>query len=178
MKRCSECGEVKPHSEFYLDRRKPGRYRSKCKPCHTAVALATRDVEARKAYMKKYNAAVDHTTQKVRDARNVSNARHPQVNRDRVKRWRKANPEAHRAADARRKSRSKISPEDAVISVAYRCAIANDPCFYCGGAGEQDDHYFAIAKGGTDIWYNLVRACAACNNHKRTRCGTFFLLKL
>ena len=38
------------------------------------------------------------------------------------------------------------------------------------------DHFFPLAKGGTDHWFNLVRACRSCNLRKRTMCGTAFLL--
>lgn len=66
---------------------------------------------------------------------------------------------------------------DRELSVAYRLAIRHDPCFYCGSP-ETDhvDHFFPIAKGGTDVWWNLVRACSRCNHAKYDRCGTAFLL--
>jgi 5-methylcytosine-specific restriction endonuclease McrA len=57
---------------------------------------------------------------------------------------------------------------DRVLSVEYRKAIANDPCTYCGRPGEQDDHRLPLARGGTDHWWNLHRACTNCNQRKHT----------
>lgn len=103
-------------------------------------------------------------------------ARNPEKVLAACKKWRTEHPEFRAAANARRKLRTKLSREDRQISLAYRQAICNDPCFYCGGPAVHTDHYFALAKGGTDHWFNLVRACQHCNLSKRTMCGTAFLL--
>lgn len=96
--------------------------------------------------------------------------------------WQKRNHESYRAYRngymVRRRTKQKLSLEDRRLSTAYRLAIKRDWCFYCGAPGEQDDHYFPVAKGGTDHWYNLVRACWPCNNGKRAHCGTWFMLKV
>jgi len=91
--------------------------------------------------------------------------------------WQRENPEACRAKGARRRARetAKMTAEDRELSVAYRLAIANDPCYYCGAPGEHDDHYHALARGGTDHWWNLVRACARCNHQKNAMHGDDFL---
>lgn len=89
-------------------------------------------------------------------------------------------PAPWRAAKSRRKMRSgqRMDADDRRISVDYRRAIADDPCFYCGNAeASHVDHYFPLVKGGTDHWYNLVRACSPCNLSKHKRCGTWFALK-
>lgn len=66
---------------------------------------------------------------------------------------------------------------DRLLSAFYRQAIRNDPCYYCGSSvTDHTDHFFPLAKGGTDHWFNLVRACRSCNFSKRTTCGTAFLL--
>ncbi len=91
----------------------------------------------------------------------------------------KANREVYRAAKARRRIRERAAMDsvDRALSADYRRAIAKDPCRYCGGRAAADDHFFPIAKGGTDHWWNLVRACAGCNLSKRARCGTWFMLR-
>jgi 5-methylcytosine-specific restriction endonuclease McrA len=67
---------------------------------------------------------------------------------------------------------------DRLLSAEYRKAIRNDPCFYCGSAETHHvDHYFPLAKGGTDAWFNLRAACRDCNLSKFTTCGTAFLLR-
>ena len=91
--------------------------------------------------------------------------------------WFQENREACRARDARRRVRVIVSmtSEDRELSVAYRLAIANDPCHYCGDPGEEDDHYISLVNGGTDHWWNLVRACLRCNRRKHTTNGDDFL---
>jgi hypothetical protein len=95
------------------------------------------------------------------------------------RRWRVANPEFRSAANARRRLRrgKGLTPEDRGISRSYRQAIRNDPCFYCGAPGAETDHFFPLVLGGTDIWFNLVRACVFCNRSKKASCGTAFMLR-
>jgi 5-methylcytosine-specific restriction endonuclease McrA len=97
----------------------------------------------------------------------------------RVAEYRKAHPEVHRAVLSRRKVRTQASMDalDRELSVSYRKAIANDLCYYCGAVEtHHDDHYVPLANGGTDHWWNLVRACAPCNFSKHTMSGDEFLL--
>lgn len=89
-------------------------------------------------------------------------------------------PEAQRAAAARRRQRAEHGMDalDRFLSAEYRKAIANDPCFYCGDPETHHvDHYFPLAKGGNDAWFNLVASCRVCNLSKFTACGTAFLLR-
>lgn len=67
--------------------------------------------------------------------------------------------------------------QDRELSASYRKAISNDGCFYCGAPGAHDDHFYPLAKGGTDHWFNLVRSCAFCNMSKGAHCGTWWILK-
>ena len=67
---------------------------------------------------------------------------------------------------------------DRLLSVLYRSAIKNDPCYYCGSPDtDHVDHFFPLAKGGTDHFWNLVRACQRDNLSKHTQCGTAYLLR-
>lgn len=93
--------------------------------------------------------------------------------------WNASNRVARIASDARRKLAAAAGMDDIdrMLSVCYRLAIRNDPCFYCGSPETAHvDHYFPLAKGGTDHWFNLVRSCDRCNNAKYVTCGTAFLL--
>lgn len=92
--------------------------------------------------------------------------------------WRRANREIVLGYWASRRLRVRLSKEDRSISAEYRKAIKSDPCYYCGYAFEimHDDHFFPLAKGGTDHWWNLVRSCSNCNLTKSNRCGTRFKL--
>lgn len=113
--------------------------------------------------------------------------RYYQENREHIREQRKAeyvkqyaeDPAPWRAAKSRRRMRldQKMVREDARISTDYRRAIASDPCFYCGSAETNCvDHFFPLAKGGTDHWWNLVRSCTPCNSSKHAKCGTRFML--
>lgn len=90
-----------------------------------------------------------------------------------------ANTDAYtlRSTRRRRGLLSGLTGDDADISGAYRKAIKADPCAYCGGPAKHTDHVFPVAKGGTDHWWNLVRACEGCNKSKAAHCGTWFKLK-
>ena len=94
--------------------------------------------------------------------------------------WRAANKEIVLGYWASRRLRVKLSKDDRLISAEYRKAIKNDFCHYCGKFSEtmHDDHYFPLAKGGTDHWWNLVRTCAHCNLTKSNTCGTRYKFKL
>lgn len=67
---------------------------------------------------------------------------------------------------------------DKELSLAYRAAIGKDACFYCGDQGAatyHNDHYVSLYNGGTDHWWNLVRACGPCNHRKNKMNGDEFL---
>ncbi|WP_199826756.1 HNH endonuclease [Streptomyces sp. NRRL F-4707] len=89
-----------------------------------------------------------------------------------------ANREEYYAKANRRRQRIEANMDalDRALSADYRRAIAADACAYCGGPSSQVDHYFPIAKGGTDHWWNLLRACEPCNKSKAAHCGTWFFL--
>lgn len=74
---------------------------------------------------------------------------------------------------------AQMSEEDKEISRGYRQSLEDIPCHYCGLLKDKMhiDHFFPLAKGGTDHWYNLVPACSDCNLSKGTTCGTMFTMK-
>lgn len=131
----------------------------------------------REATAKSY---LKHAVKRRAEARRYA-AENPEKVREAQRRWHAAHPEFRSAANARRrmKSRAGITREDGRLSLARRREMRNDLCFYCGGSGEEDEHYFPVAKGGTDVWANLLRACRECNrglNGKHGMCGTAFML--
>jgi len=100
--------------------------------------------------------------------------------KSRRNRWRRANLVKMRTYSARYRQRRRVAmtKDDIQHSIDYRKAMEKDPCYYCGSFQKhmQIDHFFPLAKGGTDHWYNLVRACEHCNKSKNARCGTVFIL--
>ena len=97
--------------------------------------------------------------------------------------WQRANREYMVAYTAWRRGRAGagMTRQDKKESIEWRRLIADDPCFYCGTAtaeAYEDDHYVSIANGGTDHWWNLVRACQPCNRAKLAMNGDEFLALL
>jgi hypothetical protein len=90
------------------------------------------------------------------------------------------NPEMYAVKSIVRRRQLAAVPLDKVdrlLSAEYRKAIRNDPCAYCGAPGVETDHFFPVNLGGTEHWWNLVRACRWCNRSKGAHCGTRFALK-
>ncbi|MFS4103770.1 HNH endonuclease [Streptomyces sp. PD-S100-1] len=105
--------------------------------------------------------------QKNREARNARMRAHYLANRE----------EYYAKTNRRRQIvEANMDALDRALSADYRRAIAADACAYCGAASSHVDHVFPVAKGGTDHWWNLVRACEPCNKAKAAHCGTWFLL--
>lgn len=155
-KLCTRCQVIKPLAEFYKNSRAKDGYKSECAECTKLYAKQKGYVAQRKYYQN-----------------NKDKAREADHKR------RIANPEKQRTKANNRRMKVALPKEDRAIATEYRKAIKHDPCFYCGKTTEQmhDDHFFPISKGGTDHWYNLVKACPVCNVTKGAHCGTWFLLK-
>ena len=139
----------------------------------------------REVYAEEHRAAALAWALANPDRKKDNDAAYRERNREAIReRWNAAgyfrNTPAQYAANARRRQRIKVDMDqlDRALSAAYRTAIRNDPCFYCGDPETHHvDHFFPLAKGGTDVWVNLVRACADCNLSKSATCGTAFLLR-
>ncbi len=99
----------------------------------------------------------------------------------RQRRYKESHPEVLGAYKARRRMRVAVamSAQDRAESAEWRRLIRTDPCFYCGAVKTRHvDHYVSLANGGTDHWWNLVRACAPCNLRKNSLNGDEFLALL
>ena len=115
-------------------------------------------------------------------------------NREAQRRWRLKNPDkvreinrrwadnrsdhAKRVANARiRKERPRPVLQDPEGRVEYIDVLKQDPCCYCGSPPVSTiDHIEAVAKGGSDDWWNLTAACLPCNQAKKTKSVLEFLL--
>jgi 5-methylcytosine-specific restriction endonuclease McrA len=163
---CVDCGAELPPPK------RGGRLIQRCEPCNEAhregYEVARRKARSESGYRRTYNKQW-----------RVAN---PEKVRESSRRYKQANPEVDLAAIHRRRQRLDhgMDARDREMSVDYRRAIRDDPCFYCGSSAERChvDHYFPLAKGGTDHWFNLVPACRTCNLRKFTECGTAYLLRL
>lgn len=131
-------------------------------------------------YMDAYNRAYyERNAAALREYAREYREVYAEEHREYTRTWNAANPEARQAMHARRRSRVDAGMDeiDRLLSTFYRIAIRNDPCCYCGSpVTDHVDHYFPLAKGGSDKFFNLVRACQRCNLRKQVMCGTAFLL--
>lgn len=175
---CTRCGVVKPITDFA----RKGKYRAAaCKPCLREWAAEYRHIQgdlvnanARQGYAE--NPLKKKLSKKAYRERHLDKIR--QKSREKYLRGYAENPQRWLAANTRRKRNLGIGMDafDKQVTLGYRTAIQQDPCLYCDARGEHVDHYFPVAKGGTDHWWNLVRACGPCNRRKHARCGTWFRL--
>src|SRR4051812_48827073 len=100
-----------------------------------------------------------------------------QKNKERINKrnaeYAKNNREVRRGIKARYRTQlvKGMSKLDRQKSTLHRKRIKNNACYYCDKVTEQmhDDHYYPLAKGGTDHWFNIVRACSTCNQKKNSR---------
>lgn len=192
QKRCPECQHLRDlrlKCEFEQRKRAAARSVRHCADCGTELPTprgrpSERCAPCRKRYWKEV--AREKREEYAADGRNDEwqrdyRERHGERIRERLRQYKHDHPEYDQAAIHRRRMRveaGKLDALDRMLSRFYRQAIKGDPCFYCGTSDTQCvDHYFAIAKGGSDRWFNLVRACRKCNLSKRTQCGTAFILR-
>lgn len=62
-------------------------------------------------------------------------------------------------------------PYRATIPLTRRALLARDNhrCAYCAGKADTIDHVIPRARGGANVWENVVAACKPCNNRKDDR---------
>jgi len=159
---------------------KLSRPNSRCKACAKLVKPAKDAAyqrEHREELAVKDAAKYQAHKEEVKERTHQWKLDNPDRKRENNRKYKRVHPEASRASCSRRRTRAKVKMtlEDMELSRCYRLAIVNDPCFYCGGPGEEDDHYVSIANGGTDHWWNLVRACSRCNRQKSAMNGDDFI---
>ena len=113
-----------------------------------------------------------------RRAYRQGNEEYARKHAERQRRYKLNHPEVRQAGKARRRQRVfvALTTEERAESAAWRKLIKDDPCFYCGAPKTHHvDHYTSLANGGTDHWWNLVRACSPCNLRKNRMNGDDFL---
>ena len=194
---CGKCSGTKQITDFYKDKGKKDGHRSECKEC-------TRR-KNRQYYEENGNAVRENVRlyrlnnlECVQGRKREYNQRYREENRElirqrgreyrlanldsirkRIREYGKSNPERNRAKKSRRRQRLTVHMDetDRLLSVEWRKAIANDPCAYCNQHSTEmhDDHVVPLARGGTDHWWNLVRACAPCNWAKADKTTEDFL---
>jgi len=171
MKTCSICGVPKDCTEFQRDRSKKDGLRSACKSCvsrRKAVYNSEHREQNRRCCREWYEV---HKTE-ISLSRHERNKRDPLPSRERVRRWRLANPHKEFNKTARRRmltGRDEISKEQWLFCIAS----TNWSCFYCGlslvKGNRTLDHVVPLSKGGSNSTTNLVPSCKPCNFSKQNR---------
>lgn len=177
MKTCSKCKQLKSKEQFSKQAKARDGLQGKCKQC---VSEYTKAHYAKNPDAKKQK--VKERYEKIGQAEWYGSRRswyqeYYQKNKERISRrnaeYAKNNREVRKGIKARYRARlvQGMSKLDRKKSTLHRKRIKDDPCFYCKRFTPEmhDDHYYPLSKGGTDHWFNLVRACSTCNQKKNAR---------
>lgn len=176
---CKGCGLPNPDDPRHGTLQGYAYHKCRCIDCK---AINAKQAKAYRKENPEYFLAYERnrakTPKRIKSRRKYS-ADNSVILSEKARQFRLANLELYRAYESRRRKKQTLPKGDRVISVAYRVAIANDNCYYCNKVHEfmQDDHYFPLAKGGTDHWWNIVRSCRPCNQSKSAKCGTWYKLR-
>jgi len=156
-KRCSECEELKPKSEFYkkLDRLQP-----KCKTCC-------------KEYNREY---YEENKEKERERGREYYKQNREKMIEQANEWNRNNPDKRSKImsrqNAKRRARKRENGGDGVTADDWREMVdrAQGECVYCGSSEELTiDHVVPISRGGKDDPCNVVPACSQCNYDKNAK---------
>lgn len=95
---------------------------------------------------------------------------------ERLRLWQLANPEKVKAknkvAKQRREHRKQQLPATLTLKEwEYALECFEYSCAYCGKQSDklQQDHFIPLAKGGGYTKFNIIPACAECNQNKRAQ---------
>lgn len=190
-KRCNDCGEVKPISEFYRYE-KAKHWGSYCKPCNYVRSEAQRhknierDLQLkRERYARNRDqiAVVERAKywadpEAARAAKRADHAKHRESrnarHRDRMANdpaYRKMNRDAIARNGQMRRAQKRGSVGMPITRAALDAKIAywGNRCWCCGGEWSEIDHVKPISKGGWHILANLRPICSPCNKAKSAR---------
>lgn len=161
-KTCKDCGETKPLSSYYKDKRgKYGVY-ARCKPCHGA--RTKKWSESNPDYYGKYR-------EENREKLNAYHSAYSKENPQYKARWAKKNPEKRAVVLQRRRARQANVVNDFTIGQWNECVAHFDgACAYCGDASPlAQEHVVPVASQGGYTRSNIVPACKTCNSSKNAR---------
>jgi len=183
MKTCSRCKVSKPLESYSKLASSRDGLQSKCKQCFSEYnrqryqakgeeIRAKVNARARRLgkdlYEKYQREYLKEYYQKNKERINKRNAEYAKNNR-----------EVRRGIKARYRTQlvQGMSALDRRKSTLHRKRIKDNPCYYCGRyrTDMHDDHYYPIGLGGTDHWFNIVRACSECNFKKSKRLARDFI---
>lgn len=157
LKKCYDCGQVKPLEKFAKAKRSKDGRNPQCKACQAEYYEANR--ERRRQY---YEANRERKLESVRQ-------------------WAKENPDKVRAKNALRRARKRqAATEPFTVEDQVRIWGENPVCVYCQERpAEHLDHFVPLALGGEHSLTNATwPACAPCNLSKQDKHPWEWMLEL
>lgn len=190
-KRCNDCGEVKPISEFYRNE-KAKSWSARCRPCHNALtetrrqARRDRDLATKREWYVRNRAKVADTArvkywddpEAARAAKRADHAKHRESRNARHYERLQSDPiyrKRHYDAVLRNRQMRRAQKRGSVGMPITRAALDakiaywGNRCWCCGGEWSEIDHVKPISKGGWHVLANLRPICSPCNKAKSAR---------
>lgn len=170
-KKCSNCGEWKPFSDYTPSKGSksgPKSLQAYCRPCTTEMAAEwARKNPSRRAEINRESSIRNKgnkrpPTQEQRERRNAAAREWRKKNREKVLMWNKIRLHRQRAA-------GDVPSRD---GLNYMRCMQDFRCTYCGvllglaGSHIHLDHKMPISRGGTNDGSNLQWLCGPCNLKK------------
>lgn len=168
-KRCSKCRTTKPRECFGNDRSKRDLLACWCKACLNENN-------------RKYH-AVNRASMILRHRQwRENNLPDREVEAERSRVWRKANPDHARALAKNGKHKRRARTQGGITGAELREWETAQPksCHWCGVKcpSYEIDHRIPLSKGGKHERRNLVISCRTCNRKKGARCPVEFAQSL
>jgi 5-methylcytosine-specific restriction endonuclease McrA len=174
-KKCSKCGEEKPLSDFYVDKRNVRS--AKCKKCHNAHSVKYNHShrEQRRKTQTRYRLAHPEKVKGMFRAWYGSSEVARQKAIENARRWGKNNPERARqlGADKTRARRAQKKGNGGAFSPDEWRSLKEHYNFTCLKCGRHEpeikltpDHVLPVTKGGSSYISNIQPLCESCNSSK------------
>lgn len=175
-KKCSKCGEIKPHEQFRVAKHHRDGLTSQCAECVNAGIRLW--YQKNKSARKKTQAAW-HEKNKAR--RNAQALAAYYADKDtwrmRTKEWAEKNPERWREMMRVSDSKRRALKAGAIGTFTEKdvraiFALQRGRCAVCKRELDKSfhrDHIIALASGGTNDKLNLQLLCKSCNSRKHKK---------